>query len=63
MTKENNFIRSIVQKFAKREGKNGPATVPFIPTVVNAFATDFVAFHRACSNLAVSNGTNCRLDS
>ena len=35
-----------MQTFAKREGKNGPATVLLIPMVVNAFATDFVAFHR-----------------
>ena len=52
-----------MQKFAKSEGKNGPVTDLLIPTVVNAFATDFVAFHRACSNLAVSNCTNSRLDS
>ena len=46
MTKEEFYKGALCKKFGKREGKNGPATVLLIPTVVNAFATDFVPFHR-----------------
>ena len=45
MTKENNFIRGIEQKYEKVKEKHGPITVNCsFPTAVDAFATDFDFF-------------------
>ena len=45
MTKENNFIRGIEQKYEKVKEKHGPITINCsFRTAVDAFATDFDAY-------------------